>query len=325
MWLAAARELGAEVRELSPLFTEISTHNARTTIKGQTVMLNDYVSIALADDKAASSDVLASAGLAVPEQLLFSQDTREAALTFMEARAVPCVVKPARGSGGEGVTAEVRCKSDLCRAARVASRVDQRLVIERQIFGDVYRFLVLDGEIIDVLRQLPPFIVGDGICSVGDLILTEYDRRIRQSGASPLRPLMIDLDCLLTLRRAGLSLDSVLRTGQKIAVKTVCNFHSQDGIETVRGPIGRRLGQEVTRAAAGIGLRLAGVDVITTDLARGLAEAGGAIVDVNGRPGLHHHHQVARTGAASRVTTAVLSTLLREGQTRRLSVVTPPT
>ena len=50
---------------------------------------------------------------------------------------------------------------------------------------------------------------------------------------------------------------------------------------------------EAIRAVAAVGLRLAGVDIITPDLGKGIADAGGAIVEVNSPPGLHYHYLTA--------------------------------
>jgi cyanophycin synthetase len=62
-----------------------------------------------------------------------------------------------------------------------------------------------------------------------------------------------------------------------------------------------------------VGLRLAGVDLVAPDLTRPLAPGFGAIVEVNGTPGLHYHYHVADTERASRVALPVLEKLLSEG------------
>jgi cyanophycin synthetase len=68
---------------------------------------------------------------------------------------------------------------------------------------------------------------------------------------------------------------------------------------------------EATRAVAAVGLRLAGVDVVTTDLGKRMADTGGAIVDVNSPPGLHYHYLTANADechVAARVLQRVLET-----------------
>jgi hypothetical protein len=61
-----------------------------------------------------------------------------------------------------------------------------------------------------------------------------------------------------------------------------------------------------------VGLRLAGVDVVTTDIGRPLVETGGVVTEVNGGPGLHHHYLVADRADATPVAVPVLEKLLGE-------------
>jgi cyanophycin synthetase len=59
-----------------------------------------------------------------------------------------------------------------------------------------------------------------------------------------------------------------------------------------------------------VGLRLAGVDVITPDASRPLEEAGGVVAEVNGTPGIHHHYHVADPANATRVAIPILGKVL---------------
>ncbi len=91
--------------------------------------------------------------------------------------------------------------------------------------------------------------------------------------------------------------------------------------ETVREALAPELVADARTAAAAVGLRLAGVDVITPDASQPLREAGGVITDVNGTPGIHRHYLVADADGATRVAVPILDTLLREhrpGRTRDL-------
>ena len=63
-------------------------------------------------------------------------------------------------------------------------------------------------------------------------------------------------------------------------------------------------------AAACVGLRLAGVDLVTPSLEGSLAETGGVVLEVNCTPGLHHHYLVAEPDRATRVAVPILRRLL---------------
>jgi cyanophycin synthetase len=320
LWADAARELDATVRELAPGRLEIRRGTAVTTVAGEMVTLNSRAAIMLAADKPTAYRLLADSGLPIPEHLAFEARDKSAARSFLVRGPTPCIVKPARGKGGDGVTGEIRSEGELRRAVLAASRFAPELLIERQVAGDVFRLLVLDGQVLDIVQRLRPAVTGDGRSTVEELIFAEYDRRIRGEGNPGLKPFAVDLDCILLLERAGVPLQSVLPAGSTLRIKTVTNYNSPEDNHTLRTAISPALSAEVTAAAAALGLRLAGVDVVTRTPAAALATSGGAIIDVNELPALHHHAHVADTDGATRVAVPILRALLdssRQGHPER--------
>jgi cyanophycin synthetase len=133
-------------------------------------------------------------------------------------------------------------------------------------------------------------VIGDGRSTIGELIHRENVERARGKRAV-LGPITIDLDCRSTLRRAGLSLSSVPAADQTVRVKMATNEGSERDIQTVLGQIGPSLVRQGAQAAAIVGARLAGVDVITRDPTLPL-EGAGVIIEVNTTPGLKFHYMV---------------------------------
>jgi cyanophycin synthetase len=188
-------------------------------------------------------------------------------------------------------------------------RSGRRLLIEHQAEGDEYRLLFLDGTLLDAVRRRPPVLVGDGRSTVGELIEAENRHRWASRGKAGMRLIEVDLDCILTLRRAGMSLKSVPPAGSPLKIKSTTNVNGPGDNETVQD-IGLELVVEARRAAALLGVRLAGVDVIAPDRRLPLRESGGVIVEVNGTPGIHYHYLVADRDHATRVAIPILSKLL---------------
>lgn len=311
MWDDAARELGAHVTDLPEGFLEIRKGSTSTRVWQQFVMLDDNVTLRFANEKVLVARLLGGAGLPVPEQLEFERGSKPAALEFLERKEGPCVVKPAGGtSGGLGTTSGISSAPQLARAVLRASRFGTRLAIERQAPGTVYRLLFLEGELLDILLRRPPRVTGDGRSRIGDLIAAENRRRIAGGGNTRLMLVSIDLDCIFTLAAAGLTLDSVLPEGMTVAVKTVTNQSGAQDTETVRDDVSPELIAEAASAANLVGVKLAGVDVITPDPSRSLTGAGGVIIEVNGGPGLHYHYQVLDPTRATRVAVPILRRLL---------------
>jgi D-alanine-D-alanine ligase-like ATP-grasp enzyme len=320
LWRDAAGQLGADVIELGGEFLEIRRGRAWTRVRNNLTMLDDGATLRLALQKPIVHRLLSGHGLPVPESLEFAASDLPGALAFLSSGPAPCVVKPVSGGGGYSVTSGIRTEADLMRARLRAARVDRRLLIERQVEGEFYRLLFLGGELLDVIRRRPPRVTGDGRSTVEQLIAAENERRVARRHQALLWPLRVDLECILTLQAQGLRLSSVLPAGQTVPVKTVISQNTIGDNETVRGDIAAELVEQGRLAAEVVGLRLAGIDVITRDLQRDPASSGGVILEVNGTPGLNYHYEVADSEHATRVAIPILDALLADSDRHRTRV-----
>jgi len=316
IWAEAAQELGLEFQQLSPRLFRFRKDHVVVHVLGQRTPFADPVSIEVASEKHLAYDLFAEAGVPIPPHVVVAARDYNGARAFLETGGVPCVVKPIHGGGGgQGVTAAVTTAKHLARAMRRAALTSRDLLVERQVAGEHYRMLLLDGDVLDVLRRGRPQVVGDGVSTIEELMFFEYERRISTTGAADgLKPFAADLDCLFTLEQAGLHLHAVLGAGEAATVKSVTNISGSRECVTFRGAVSRRLIAEAGAAAAAVGVRLAGVDIVTPDPSVSLVEGGGVALEVNPIPGLVHHYNVADSGAATRVAIPILSALLNEAR-----------
>lgn len=318
MWSDAARELGASFSVLSEDVIEISRGDVAVRIGGyvQTPM-NSAVAIRVAADKALARRLLSRAGIPVPDGLVFDGRDSNVAVEFARV-AGTCVVKPAREtSGGTAVTTGVRSDDDVRAAVDVARRASQQLVIEKQVDGDFYRLLVLDGRLLDALRRDPPHLTGDGQSSVKQLVEAENARRLSLPGPRrPPRPLILDLDALFTLRHSGLQPNAVPPAGKRFIVRQTIN---QNGERDNRSLVDSASSDSVTlavNAAAALDLRLAGVDVLATDISAPLEESNVTVLEVNPIPGYEYHYTAVDASKHRPVAEPILETLLAEAADR---------
>jgi len=306
-WLAAAQALGADVTTAPDGSLDIFLGSRRTTVWDSSVELDDPVSIRLALNKPTARARLAASSVATAEQLVCTQHQLHQAQSFLESVG-RCTVKPAGAGRGSGVTCGVTTPRDLALAFAFALRWGNSVVLERHISGSEYRLLVLDNRVVSVVRRRPPSVTGDGSATVGQLVKAENARRIRAPDRHGLYPITIDLDLVFTLRRSGLSLRSVLGHGEHAVVKTAVNENGPADNELVVPSIPLR--RAAVAAAQAVHLRYAAVEVITTDECHELEESGGAVIEVNGTPGLHFHYQVINPKEHESVAVVVLSRLL---------------
>lgn len=310
IWASAAAEVGASVSgdwDSGFTFRRGKTH---TQVDGWVTHLDSPEAIRRALDKPLVVARLTEIGVAVPEQIAFSRREVGHAATYVRENPGPWVLKPRSGEGGAGVTCDIERPADLVRAFVAAAPLDNALVLERQIPGSVYRLLILDGELLDVVRRDPSSVEGDGASTVRDLIRAENHARVEAEGSRGNQLVHPDHDCLLALRSQQLTLASIPSAGTRYRVKR----SNGDGGRLDTHPIplstvSPDVVDEAIRAVAAVGLRLAGVDVVTPDLGNGIADAGGAIVEVNSPPALHYHYLTA-DGGESHVAARVLLRLL---------------
>ena len=310
MWHEAAGAVGADVADLGGGFLAFRRGDALTRVWNNWVGLDDIVTARLAADKERAHRLLTAAGLPVPAHRRFPAGDLGPALDFLARCGGPCVVKPVSGAGGSGTTSGVRTERQLRRARLRAARLHGDLLIERQVPGDVLRLLFLDGELLDVIRRRPPAVTGDGRSTILELIAAENERRFAAAAGERPWLLRADLDAVFTLEAAGLRLSSVPAAGERVAIKTAVSQNGPEDNESLAAAVGDALVADAARAAAAVGVRLAGVDVITRDPGAALRRGGGAVLEVNATPGLHYHYEVRDRARAVPVAELILERLL---------------
>jgi len=309
IWEEAASTLGARIEDLGGEFFAIHRDGVETIVRFHLVMIDHPATIALALDKPVVHRLLRGSDLPVPDYRLVDLRSRGEAMSFL-LDGGPCVVKPANGTGGgSGVTCGVESPDDLSRAWLAAAPFDDHILIERAIYGKEYRMLFLDGVLLDVICRARPSVEGDGRSQVIGLIGDECRRRLDAGPDEVARLLHLDLDAALALRADGWSARSVPPSGQRVVVKGTVGENARADNTTVRG-LAPAIVRSAARAVALTRVRLAGVDLVTPDPDAPLEDSGGAILEVNGTPGLHYHYEVADPERATKVAVPILDRLL---------------
>jgi cyanophycin synthetase len=291
VWREAAATLGAEIEDLGDGAFEIRLGDAWTRVAQNATAIDDLASHRVVRMKAVMYRLLQRAGVPVPRHVAFDVQDMRPAVAFMESLGRECVVKPASGTGGgEGVATGIRTRWQLARAAYAGGRFGGDLLIEEQLEGENYRLLFLDGRLLDAVLRRPPTVMGDGASTVGKLVQQANAQRMERGPEISHGLLRVDIDMQRTLARQGLSLSSVLAKGAVVTLKTAINENRGDDNETVTEQLSAALIEDAGRAASVSGLRLAGVDVLTRDATKPLAETGGVILEVNSPPGYYWHY-----------------------------------
>jgi cyanophycin synthetase len=296
MWRGVAAAEGATFTELARGLWQLELGGHRMRVLNHELEFDNPVTLGLAGRKTVVHRLLGEAGLAVPEHAVFSLHDMGNARRFVDAHPQGCVIKPAGGYGGKGVTTHVQHVSEVRRAAVLASLYDTQLLIEAQIPGESYRLLVLEGKVVHAVCRRGPRLQGDGVSMVSQLIEVENGRRTSRR----IPPLDIDRDCIFTLKYQGLTVDSIPAAGRTVLVKSV-NDTARKYVEVrtvytdpVNDLVCDSIRRDAETAARLVGSEFLGVDVITPDPSVPLRQSGGVVNEVNTTPALHHHYDAAR-------------------------------
>lgn len=290
VWRDAAKEIGAACQPLGCHISEIRLDGARTRVHEYITEIDSTVTLGLLHEKPLVHTILRRLGLPVPDHAAFSLKEMAPAIEFLRAGFAQCVVKPAHGGMGRGVTTGICRLRHLARAAAVASAYCDELLIEEQIAGDNYRLLYLDGELLDAFIRKPPTVVGDGRTTIGGLVHNANEERLQNRAGLSQVLLPIDYDMRRTLAVQGLGLGSVPAKGRRVTLKTVINDNSGLDNSTATHLLDQSIIEAGRRAVEALHVRFAGIDIITTDPTVSLNESGGVILEVNGTPGLYFHY-----------------------------------
>ena len=290
VWREAGSELGATFQVLAKGVFKISRGGVSTTIRNNYTKLDERATYRVAADKPLVHTMLRSHGLPTPNHAVFSLSEMNRAYDFLSQHRL-CVVKPAVGTGsGKGITTGVESRRQLLTAAVRAAGWGKHLLVEEQLNGDNIRLLYLDGQLLDAVKRRPPTVVGDGTSKISQLVRGLNQRRLNAGYRLAQVDLPYDLEMKRTLSHQNLSWRSVPSAGQRVVLKTVINDNMGDDNERVVDQLSDSIIHAGARASEVIGVRLAGVDVVTPDLGRGLEEAGGAILEINTAPGYYFHY-----------------------------------
>jgi cyanophycin synthetase len=303
-WEAAARILGGTLTPLSEGIWEVRVGRRSTRIFNYVVGIDDAVTLRVAGDKLFCHRVAQEVGVPVPEYLAFALAEVGRAQAYLRDHPGAYVVKPAYGSAsGLGITTHVRTARQLKQAALLASLFGDRLLLERMVPGESYRLLFLDGRLLHAARRTGERVAGDGLSTVRELV--------ERAGVGPVDPAMADL-----LETQRLEAESVPESGRAVLVRAVPrSVRRTRELRTVydasvTGLFDKDTIRSLEALVRRLGSRFAGIDLVTSDPTVPLEESGGAFLELNTTPGIHHHYHTEEEWRSHPVAVQVLRHLL---------------
>ncbi len=247
-----------------------------------------HIAVAIASDKEETNRILADLGLPVAFQRLVYDADR--AVKAAERIGYPVVVKPLDANHGRGVSINL-VDGDQVRVGFEQARQHSRgVLVEKFIEGLDHRMLVVNGKLVAVAKRVPGHVVGDGRHSIGDLIeIVNQDPRRGIGHEKVLTRIELDHQARRLLEQKGYDANTVPEAGEVVYLRSTGNLSTGGTAVDMTDEVHPDNREMAVRAAKAIGLDVAGIDFLTTDITRSYKETGGAICEVNAAPGFRMH------------------------------------
>ena len=278
---ATRRGVHVEITDAEGGFFRLSHGGRSIHCRESLCELTSGVAMSIADDKAVARRIVATAGLAVPDQIEAGEGRARIA-AFLEKHG-KLVVKPARGEQGRGISVGIATLDALDAAIAEARTVCDRVLLEACFEGEDLRLVIIDFKLVAAAVRRPPRVIGDGRSTVATLVEMQSRRREAATGGESRIPLDAETDRCLT--EQGLDLDTVLAEGREITVRKAANLHTGGSIHDVTDTVHPDLVASACRAARAIDIPVVGIDFMVRDP----SEPDYVFIEANERPGLANH------------------------------------
>jgi glutathione synthase/RimK-type ligase-like ATP-grasp enzyme len=253
---------------------------------------NNSTAATLASDKYFANKILEDARIATlgGEYFFLSErhlahrpegHERQDAFAYFSKLNSAAFIKPLTGSRGDFAEV-VHGEAALDRYLTAVSQHYDSVLIQPIVAGREYRIFLLDDEIVYCARKHPPFLLGDGVRSIRDLLVA-HNTELQARGLSPIAV-------------AEPLLDTVLLAGTHWEIPGRMNF-SAGGRMKLESPCAEAAAM-ARYAVRALGLRLAAVDLFT--------EIGGnpddlRIIEVNSNPSIRFLEELDRADLIQKI------------------------
>ncbi|MHC4849049.1 MAG: glutamate ligase domain-containing protein, partial [Planctomycetota bacterium] len=191
---------------------------------------------------------------------------------------------------GKGVSIGLTDDAQVEAAFEHARKRGRTILVESHIEGVDHRMLVVNGELVAVARRVPGHVVGDGKKTILELVEeTNRDPRRGIGHEKVLTRLEFDHQAMRLLEQKGYDRDTVPPEAEVVYLRSTGNLSTGGTATDVTDIVHPDNRDMAVRAAKAIGLDIAGIDFLTTDISRSYKETGGAVCEVNAAPGFRMH------------------------------------
>ncbi len=277
------------------------------------------IAVDLAKNKQMVKDLLKENNIPVPCGGIVNSE--DGAVVLAEQIGYPIVVKPWDANQGKGVTTNIEDESLLRKAYHLANSFAKHIIVEKYIRGKDYRILVVGNKVAAVAERRPPYVIGNGLHSISELLEEANKNPNRGIGhEKPLSKILLDSVAKEFLARSELNENSIPKIGELVYLRENGNLSTGGSARDCTRDIHPVNKEMAIKAAKIIGLNVAGIDMVMENISEPLTLLNGAIIEVNAAPGLRMHLYPCE-GEGRNVAAAILDQMYPAGSMSSIPII----
>ena len=271
---------------------------------------------AIASDKDLTKRLLRQVGVPVPHgrAVLSAED----AWIASQEIGFPVVVKPCSANHQRGISIELTTKDEIMKAYDFAVEAGETtdILVEQYALGQHHRLLVVGNKLVAAAKGHSECVVGNGVLTIKQLVdIVNSDPRRGEAYNDQLGTLLLSAPAIIELNKQGLTVDSVPEKDRVVTVRRTGDL-TTDCTDDVHP----ETAEQAVIAARVVGLDIAGLDVLATDISKPLSDQKGAVVEVNAGPSLSPHVSPLY-GKPQKVGDAIVNMLFPNGQMGHIKII----
>lgn len=256
--------------------------------------LNPSYAVQVNEDKIWTNNILHQAHIQIPDTYplkinrpedVVIDDTLRKMLEAYER----LVVKSATANYSNNVLVNAGDEKSLLRAIHHVyqnSGGQPDIIVQQMVFGQEYRFLVLNKKVIAVACRRPPYIVGDGVSTIQTLISRKNNNCSKHGNRHARLVAKIDIEDV-SRHKGAYFLQQVPEKGRAVEVLDTLNLSRGGEAVDVTSYVSDELKTIAIQAASACFLGIAGIDIVTDNISGDGNDS--YVVRVKASPGIRMH------------------------------------
>lgn len=267
------------------LFT-VTKENRKIMFRNIDCGINSSLSLKLCDNKELTYNILELNWVRIPKSIYLNlSEIKNVNLHKLELE-YPLVVKPVDWAHWEWVYTDIKDIDELNISIDKSFKYSDNIIIQQYIQWDEHRILVIWDHVIYGLKRIPAYVIWNWKNTIKELIDIENKNPMRGLGyEKPMTSINIDENLKEYIDKYyNYNIDTIAKDNEYITLRWVSNIWLWWVPKDVTGELWDELKKECVAITKTLWLKVAGLDIVTSDLSVSLTKSKWVVLEVWATP-----------------------------------------